>query len=561
MLVLGAALSLPVTVVDMHAPVFRSHPRPAHSAAQRGTMFAPRIAFGVALASCTLTQGEFAPVLTEAGPVQPMVEPPDGPGVEPMPAGPEGCTASLECPDGFECVGDVCAPSECDASEDVGACVIDVCVGDGCTPGCSDGVRGDAETGVDCGGPCGPCPADSGCESDAECAPGACIEGVCAEPTCDDGRTNQDETGPDCGGATCARCAAGAGCTADSDCDAGLFCAPMTSSCTPVSCQDGALNGAERAVDCGGGSCPGCDAGTPCDAPGDCASGSCVDGSCAEPSCDDAVRNGDESDVDCGGGCEPCGTGLACAAAADCASEVCDDDDCAPGVDECCQAPSCNDDVQNGNETATDCGAAPCGRCDVGAPCTQGGQCASNVCAAGECAEFCDDGVRSGNESAADCGGSETGCPRCDDGQPCGADADCASRACDGGLCVSCTDGLANGDEGGVDCGGTQPGCPACPRCNADNSLDLGGIGLISTIAGDACARITAFPGYAPTLIDSYAAGTYPVPFSFRQECSGVAGTAQFDAPFDRVTVGGLSVACPVILDFGGSAPFEVRWF
>jgi hypothetical protein len=286
-----------------------------------------------------------------------------------------------------------------------------------------------------------------------------------------------------------------------------------------------------------------------------------VDGSCAAPSCDDAVRNGGETEVDCGGECEPCADGLACASALDCASQVCAGAGCAPDVSACCQAPSCNDGVQNGNETATDCGAAPCGTCGVGSPCTQAGQCASNVCAANACAELCADGVPSGDESAADCGGSETGCPRCDDGLPCGSGADCASGSCDDGVCVSCTDGAEDGDEGGLDCGGSQPGCPACPRCDADNSIDLGGIGFISTIAGDACAQITAFPGYAPTLIDSYGVGTFPVPFSYRQECSGVAGSGQFEAAFDRVAIGGLSVACPVIFDFGASAPFEVRWF
>jgi hypothetical protein len=286
-----------------------------------------------------------------------------------------------------------------------------------------------------------------------------------------------------------------------------------------------------------------------------------VEGSCAEPSCDDSVRNGDESDVDCGGGCEPCGNGLACELPADCASEVCDDADCGPELDACCQAPSCDDGVQNGNETATDCGAAPCGRCAEGAPCTRGGQCASNVCAAGVCAELCDDGARNGNESGPDCGGSEVGCPRCDDGQPCGADADCASGSCDDGVCVSCSDGFENADEGGVDCGGSEPGCPACPRCDADSSVDLGGVGFISTVAGDACARITAFPGYPPTLIDTYEAGTFPLTFSYRQECSGATGTGQFDAAFDRVTLAGLSTACPVVFDFAGNAPFQVRWF
>jgi hypothetical protein len=502
----------------MNAPVLPSHRRVALASSQRGTVLARRmlarpmlaqrrvllrIALGVALGSCTLTRDDFAPVLTEAEPIQPALEPPDEPGADAGAPASESCTAALDCPEGFECVDAVCRPRECDSAEDVGACVVDVCLGDGCTSGCSDGVQGDGETGVDCGGPCAPCSAMPGCAGDAECGGGTCVEGRCAEPSCDDGKKNQDESGPDCGGATCGRCSAGVACGADVDCADGLFCAPATSACAPVSCQDGARNGAERGIDCGGGSCPGCEAGAACELPGDCAS----------------------------------------------------------EVAECCQAPACNDGVKNGNETAADCGAAPCGRCDVGSPCTQPGQCASNVCAANVCTEFCGDGVPSGDESATDCGGSEAGCPRCADGLPCGVDADCASGSCDGGVCVSCTDGFENGDEGGVDCGGSEPGCPACPRCNADNSIDLGGIGFISTIDGDACARITEFPGYAPSVVDSYDEGTFPVPFSYRQECSGVTGSGQFDVAFDRVAIPGLSVACPVIFDFGASAPFELRWF
>lgn len=525
-------------------------------------------ALGVAVisctVSCTLTQDDYRPTLTESGTAQPEPEPVDDSAAPaPEPEVSEGCSVSLECPDGFECAGDVCVPSGCNPAEDVSACVVDVCEGDECLPAtCRDGEQGDGETGLDCGGPCLPCASDAGCSDDAECAPGACVEGRCAEPSCQDGLTNQDETGADCGGTTCARCGVGVGCAADSDCGDGLFCPSMTSSCSPVSCQDGVQNGGERGMDCGGGSCPGCEVGAPCETPNDCASSSCVEGNCAAPSCADGVRNGGESDVDCGGDCDACGTGLACNAAADCTSSVCEDDDCDPGAATCCQAPACNDGVRNGNETAVDCGVAPCGRCDEGAPCTQGNQCDSNVCAGGACAELCDDGVRDGNESAADCGGTEVGCPRCDDGDVCASDADCASGECDAGVCVSCSDGSENGDEEGVDCGSSEPGCPACPRCSVENSTDLGGVGNVSNITGDACARITAFPGYAPTLFDTFEGGTYPVPFSYRQECTGVGGTGTFDTEYDRVVFAGLGTGCAVIIDLAGpSAPLQVRWY
>ncbi|MDC8002423.1 M43 family zinc metalloprotease [Aureisphaera galaxeae] len=53
------------------------------------------------------------------------------------------------------------------------------------TPTCTDGIQNGNETGVDCGGP--------------DCAP-------CPEPTCTDGIQNGNETGVDCGGPDCDPC-------------------------------------------------------------------------------------------------------------------------------------------------------------------------------------------------------------------------------------------------------------------------------------------------------------------------------------------------------------------
>lgn len=325
------------------------------------------------------------------------------------------------------------------------------------------------------------------------------------EPSCDDGLVNQDETGPDCGGAVCPRCPRAAACRAESDCEAGLYCASATLLCTPVSCEDGEQNGVETGVDCGGG-CPGCEVGAACAGDADCASGSCLASACAEPSCGDGVKNGDESDADCGGECDGCGAGLTCVQAADCASNVCG--------------------------------------------------------ASSRCEELCSDGTQSGDESATDCGGSETGCPRCTDGRPCNAGSDCVSGRCDGERCISCADGVENGDEGGLDCGSSEPGCPACPRCDVEDAIDLGGAGAVTALPAEACARITAFPGYAPGLVDCAQNGAFPISFSWSQACTEQSGTGVFEGPFDRVPLSGLGVGCPVLFDFAGAAgPFEMRWF
>ncbi len=62
----------------------------------------------------------------------------------------------------------------------------------------------------------------------------------------------------------------------------------------------------------------------------------CIGGG-AGPSCDDGVQNGDETGVDCGGSCTPCVT-----------------------------PPTCDDGVQNGDETGVDCGGSNCAPCGGG---------------------------------------------------------------------------------------------------------------------------------------------------------------------------------------------------
>jgi len=82
---------------------------------------------------------------------------------------------------------------------------------------------------------------------------------------------------------------------------------------------------------------------------------------------------------------------------------------------------TCNDGIQNGNETGVDCGGPDCDAC-----------------------VSCDDGIQNGNETGVDCGG-----PDCD-------------------ACVSCNDGIQNGNETGVDCGG-----PDCDPCDNGGSNEV----------------------------------------------------------------------------------------
>lgn len=88
-------------------------------------------------------------------------------------------------------------------------------------------------------------------------------------------------------------------------------------------CGDGAKNGAETDVDCGGGTCLACAFDRACESNGDCVSASCVAGHCAA-TCNDLEKDGAETDVDCGGLCPTkCAAGKACGANPDCASGKC----------------------------------------------------------------------------------------------------------------------------------------------------------------------------------------------------------------------------------------------
>jgi hypothetical protein len=102
-----------------------------------------------------------------------------------------------------------------------------------------------------------------------------------------------------------------------------------------------------------------------------CQSGVCIQQLCASPTCDDFVQNGDETAVDCGGACPPCPTGPECTVGTDCASGVCDAGACAPA--------RCDDGLKNGSESDVDCGRG-CLPCELEQACVDDGDCATGKC-------------------------------------------------------------------------------------------------------------------------------------------------------------------------------------
>ncbi|SRR6266540_478206 len=92
---------------------------------------------------------------------------------------------------------------------------------------CRNGNKDVGETDVDCGGnSCGPCDIGQGCAAQQDCAKGTCElttgTGKCtAAVFCSNTRRDSSETDVDCGGDSCAPCAANRKCTANDDCASG----------------------------------------------------------------------------------------------------------------------------------------------------------------------------------------------------------------------------------------------------------------------------------------------------------------------------------------------------
>lgn len=214
--------------------------------------------------------------------------------------------------------------------------------------------------------------------------------GTPVTPTCSDGIQNGDETGVDCGG-SCAPCNCdGTEVTVSITLDnypeetswtitnaggavvasGGTYASQPDGStvsgtyCLPDGCYDFTINDTYGDGICcsyGNGSYSVSGGGATLASGGSFGNSEvtnfCVGGG-PQPTCDDGIQNGDETGVDCGGSCAPCAT--------------------------------CNDGIQNGNETGVDCGGS-CAACPT-----------------------CNDGIQNGDETGIDCGGS---CAPCNTGE------------------------------------------------------------------------------------------------------------------------------------------------
>jgi hypothetical protein len=306
---------------------------------------------------------------------------------------------------------------------------------------CSDAVKNQNESDVDCGGVCAGCALGSACNTSSDCKSDVCASTkVCVASSCDDGLKDGTETDVDCGGNACLACVVGKSCVTGNDC-ASATCDSTTMRCVSPGCSDHAKDGNETDVDCGGNVCAACALGKACVTGTDCTTAFCNASThvCVADHCGDGVKDGNETDIDCGGACATkCATGKACEAGADCATTFCNEST------KLCVANQCLDGASEPNESDVDCGCtSSCPRCPAQDRCTANSDCASQLCCLSTKCEgtqidtcafnHCHDGRKDGPETGVDCGGSCTA--KCPSGTGCIVAGDCTSGVCHRGIC------------------------------------------------------------------------------------------------------------------------------
>jgi cysteine-rich repeat protein len=305
--------------------------------------------------------------------------------------------------------------------------------------------------------------------------------------------------------------------------------ADVCSGSSACQCDDNTMNGAETAVDCGGGVCAACAIGQACLVNGDCVSGVCTNNLCAAPSCGDGVlqtgetcddgnqNNNDDCPDDAanGGTCQPASCGDGHVHDEQSGIEDCDDansnenDDC---LSSCVEA-SCGDGFVHDQGTGTeacdgdgagtpgetiscdlDCTLAVCGdgvvNASAGEACDDGDNNNNDDCPDGAGANCqpasCGDGFlhdqESGSETDVDCGGT---CGGCDLGEMCLVDGDCLSNNCTGNVCSGVAVTSTTPNDGDMNVSATTSGSISVTFASSVDPLSLT---LLTTLQPTGCS-------------------------------------------------------------------------
>jgi hypothetical protein len=130
---------------------------------------------------------------------------------------PSKCASGITCRTGADCITQSCDKLRL------------LCV----DASCLDQVKNGSETDTDCGGlVCAPCAASQGCTVGADCSSAVCdtAGGRCVAASCTDSIRNQDETDVDCGGTNCKPCGTKQACLVPQDCSSDVCQSQM---CVP----------------------------------------------------------------------------------------------------------------------------------------------------------------------------------------------------------------------------------------------------------------------------------------------------------------------------------------
>jgi len=245
---------------------------------------------------------------------------------------------------------------------------------------CTDSIKNQDETDIDCGGDCPACVDEKNCSINTDCQSNNCENFICRlAPSCIDSIQNQDETDIDCGG-SCQKCQSDKSCSVNSDCFSSIcennLCKDL------VSCTDSIQNNDETDIDCGK-NCNPCELNQSCLINQDCTSNLCLNLTCYPAlSCTDSIKNQNETDIDCGGNCDRCNTTQSCNINQDCISDFC--------INNTCIIYHCQNSIKDYNETDIDCGST-CDRCSINQACQVDEDCTNNNCVEGICKSIVSD--------------------------------------------------------------------------------------------------------------------------------------------------------------------------
>ena len=241
---------------------------------------------------------------------------------------------------------------------------------------------------------------------------------------------------------------------------------------------------------------------------------------------------------------------------------------------------SCLDGELSPGETDVDCGGPMCGPCDADQLCQADSDCSAprslpwgdfvecwaGVCGADnrcgvdistcECSvvEDCDDGISCTTDICTlsnNCHHVTSGCTSCS------VDSDCAdpqAPACEQAVCTD--SGVCNNDTS------------ACSTCTEETATDLGATGSNVTVSNNACLRVRdGYPSWwgasRSMSLQTAGGGTYPVNFSWSNDCSGANGVGVLSSDWQTESLSGIDSSCATLiqLDGDGSGSVTLRYY